>query len=141
MTGWRCVTDMAFQRKEYQKLYAREKRKTPEGKIAAKKNWEKYWGKIGKEERNKQQRKAYFKYRLKQFGLTEEAYEALAKDGCAICGGENTWRRRHARLCLDHDHKTNKFRGLLCGSCNSALGYFKDDLAIVIAAVRYLQGR
>ncbi len=39
---------------------------------------------------------------------------------CVICGESGP-------LVVDHDHKTNKIRGMLCTSCNLGLGHFKDD--------------
>jgi transcription elongation factor Elf1 len=39
---------------------------------------------------------------------------------CTICGDEDS-------LVVDHDHKTNKIRGLLCNRCNKGLGLFRDD--------------
>ena len=39
---------------------------------------------------------------------------------CEICG-------RTEKLCVDHDHKTKKFRGLLCQACNRALGWFENN--------------
>ena len=56
---------------------------------------------------------------------------------CAICGelphGEN--RVLH----IDHDHLTGKIRGLLCMSCNRALGWFRDDTVILKKAIEYLK--
>jgi len=66
-------------------------------------------------------------------------YEAL--DGkCGICD-RKTDLVSHSQLkgkyndvvCIDHDHKTGKFRGLLCGSCNSTLGFAKDDTNILVS--------
>lgn len=73
------------------------------------------------------------------YGLTIEEYDAmLSSQGhkCAIC-------RRSAQefttaLAVDHDHKTGKVRGLLCSNCNNGLGRFKDDPAVMSAAVAYL---
>ena len=52
---------------------------------------------------------------------------------CLICGLESQ------KLCLDHDHKTNKIRGLLCRNCNAALGILQDDPALCCAAANYLE--
>lgn len=75
-----------------------------------------------------------------KFGMTLEAYEALKaeQDGkCAICksdkpGGRGDWH-------VDHDHRTDKVRGLLCLGCNVGLGNFKDDPLKLEAAARYLR--
>lgn len=39
----------------------------------------------------------------------------------------------------DHDHKTGKFRGWLCGRCNVALGLLKDNKETLLALVDYLE--
>lgn len=39
---------------------------------------------------------------------------------------------------LDHDHRTGKFRGWICGPCNHALGLFGDTLEGVAKAFAYL---
>lgn len=57
--------------------------------------------------------------------------EDLGKTVCDICGGS-------VRLSIDHDHKTGKVRGLLCSPCNAGLGMFRDNAAIMIAAIKYL---
>lgn len=81
-----------------------------------------------------------------QYGLTAEQFYAMleAQGGvCAICHQPET--RRHWRtgeikaLCIDHDHETGIVRGLLCGSCNFALGYIKDRPEIAEAMVDYLR--
>ena len=30
-------------------------------------------------------------------------------------------------MCIDHNHITNKVRGIVCNICNSGLGYFDAD--------------
>lgn len=72
----------------------------------------------------------------RQYGMTIEQYEAIynAQEGkCAICG------RHEEKLCIDHDHATNKVRGLLCQHCNTALGYVYDDPEILTSAINYLR--
>jgi hypothetical protein len=41
--------------------------------------------------------------------------------------------------CLDHNHKTNKFRGWLCQSCNLGVGNLKDNSENAFRAGHYLK--
>jgi hypothetical protein len=82
----------------------------------------------------------------KVYGLPRDQYDQmLAEQGgrCAICGAEpdptSPARLAHA-LHVDHDHATNKIRGLLCYQCNLALGNFRDNETFLLAAVEYLRG-
>jgi hypothetical protein len=43
------------------------------------------------------------------------------------------------RLYLDHDHKTFKFRGWVCRSCNSGIGMLGDDIEGLEQAIEYLK--
>lgn len=72
-----------------------------------------------------------------RYGITIDDYDALhaMQDGkCAIC--ERSSRRR---LHVDHDHVTGLVRGLLCNSCNLALGQLGDDHERVRRAADYLK--
>jgi len=42
---------------------------------------------------------------------------------------------------IDHNHKTNKFRGVLCKTCNRALGLFKDSPKVLMNAYTYLESK
>lgn len=62
---------------------------------------------------------------------------------CAICQKPETKVNKSTgklySLAVDHDHDTGRVRGLLCFSCNIALGKLKDSLDIAKRAVRYLE--
>jgi hypothetical protein len=56
---------------------------------------------------------------------------------CAICGGVEI---KHVYgWPTDHCHSTGDIRGILCTSCNSGLGLFKDDIKRLQAAIAYLK--
>lgn len=40
---------------------------------------------------------------------------------------------------VDHDHNTNKIRGLLCSRCNMGLGFFDDSIEGLTKAINYLK--
>lgn len=82
-----------------------------------------------------------WRWKLKaRYGMTAEEYGAMlvAQGGlCAIC--RRAPSGRHKRLVIDHDHVTGRVRGLLCRACNSAIGYFMENVLVVEAAVAYLR--
>jgi hypothetical protein len=82
----------------------------------------------------------------KNFGISMDEYEQMLikqNNLCAICEKPETFvhhqTNKPARLAVDHCHKTNKVRKLLCKNCNTALGLFKDDLDVMGNAVQYLK--
>ena len=77
---------------------------------------------------------------LRKRGITAEEFNSKLKlqDGkCAICDRPQDASIKF--LSIDHDHKTNKLRGLLCSNCNRGIGCFKDDPQLLIAAAAYLK--
>ena len=54
---------------------------------------------------------------------------------CAICRQP---RPEERTLHVDHAHETGAIRGLLCFTCNNALGDFRDEPALFHAAAEYL---
>jgi hypothetical protein len=85
-----------------------------------------------------------------KFGITLEEYNQINQSQggvCAICEGVNTTRTKGTTsgknikmsLAVDHNHKTGKVRGLLCSNCNTSLGSFKDNPALLRKAISYLE--
>lgn len=74
------------------------------------------------------------------YGITRVQYNEMfeKQNGCcAIC-------KRHQSefskaLHVDHCHKSDKVRGLLCHQCNVALGLLKDDSTRLESAIAYLR--
>jgi len=69
----------------------------------------------------------------RRYGLKKEEYDKMntKQEGkCAICGKDNIKKWNIVALCVDHNHKTGKIRGLLCANCNSLLGFMDDNLEI-----------
>lgn len=62
---------------------------------------------------------------------------------CAICGNEETRicgvSKDVNRLCIDHCHTTKKVRSLLCHSCNTGIGKFKESEELLMKAIEYLR--
>lgn len=81
-----------------------------------------------------------------KYNISYEEYLKLysnRKGKCDICvktcepAGPNLSNRKNA-LVVDHCHKTNKVRGLLCQTCNQGIGLFKDSIDNLISAHVYL---
>lgn len=85
-------------------------------------------------------KKAYKKAnKFRQYGLDQNAYDAMAKNQngkCAICNSAETYSKRE--LAIDHCHKSNRVRGLLCTRCNWMLGIASDDVRLLANAIAYL---
>lgn len=80
------------------------------------------------------------KQHLKRYNLTIDQYNQLfiKQNGC--CFGckihQNEFNRNFV---VDHCHKTNKVRGLLCIGCNLILGYAQDNTKILMNLIEYLK--
>lgn len=64
-------------------------------------------------------------------------YEQLLQkqnNQCAICGIHN----EISRLGIDHNHKTQEIRGLLCHDCNSGIASFDENRHYLAKAILYL---
>ena len=84
---------------------------------------------------------AVMRNRRYRYGLSPEGYRAMLEEHgyiCAICSMPHLEDRP---LQVDHDHITEQRRGLLCRRCNIVLGWVKDDIDLLEAAISYLRTR
>lgn len=86
-------------------------------------------------------RQARLKY---SHGLTISQFDRLfssQENRCAICKKANPVKVQSSIWKIDHDHRTLKIRGILCGKCNLGLGYFRDDAILLTKAIAYLSSK
>lgn len=83
---------------------------------------------------------------LIKYRITKEQYDAMLiaqNDCCYICKRPekriDAYSKEIARLCIDHNHDTNKVRALLCNACNSGIGFLRENTMTMHKAVAYLQ--
>lgn len=99
-----------------------------------------------KSERNS---KRYFANREKfryyhiqyKYGISKEDYEKLLQDqnfACALCLKHTS--ELSYPLNVDHCHKTDEVRGLLCSRCNTGLSCLGDNVESLERALDYLKG-
>lgn len=75
-----------------------------------------------------------------KFGIEIDVYNKLFESqngSCDICKTHQSLLNK--RLFVDHCHRTNMVRGLLCQKCNFMLGQASDSESIFKAAISYLR--
>jgi hypothetical protein len=78
-------------------------------------------------------------YLRANFWISVADYDALLQRQGGVCAICKTPPKR--LLSVDHDHDTGAVRGLLCSTCNSGLGHFKDDPLRMRSAAEYIESR
>lgn len=71
----------------------------------------------------------------KKYGISLDEWMVMVEEvegRCQICS------RTDRPLCVDHDHLTNQIRGVLCSSCNRAIGQLGDTHEHLQRALDYL---
>ena len=83
--------------------------------------------------------KTKMKSKVGAYGLTLIQYSGMfvkQNNCCAICNKEFV-SKKHTHI--DHCHKTNKVRALLCSGCNTAIGLLKESPENLKSALKYLK--
>lgn len=86
-----------------------------------------------KKSRNRQPLQRY----AAQYGISAEEIELMMNRGCSVCHA-NPMIDPTVRLHIDHNHTTGTVRGVLCQSCNIALGQLKEDPIRIGNLLNYL---
>ena len=77
---------------------------------------------------------------MKKYGVSLQQYEESLVAGCSICKTDFiTTGHNRKTPCFDHCHATGKFRGIICLTCNKLLGFARDNIEILEAAIAYLK--
>lgn len=79
----------------------------------------------------------------RKFGVNYNEYKKIlkAQGGCCAnpgCRSNVPGAPGRTRFYIDHCHKTGKIRGLLCHSCNLALGHIQDKVEKLEGLINYL---
>jgi hypothetical protein len=69
--------------------------------------------------------------------MSLEDFNKWEAQGCAICGFEK--KPRNKSFHVDHNHKNNRIRGVLCYRCNIGLAKFRDNADVLRAAAEYIE--
>jgi len=127
-------------KKEYDRLrYERLKENNPNflNKVAKKRrDWraknpernrenQKRWKSIHSEQVKNMNRNWCYRTKYK---ITLEEYNrilAVQNGVCILCGKRTAYKNKGRNLFIDHDHKTNRIRGLLCSRCNTMVGHIE----------------
>lgn len=76
--------------------------------------------------------------RCRKRGITVERYYEMLNEQKYCCKTCKKYLVEGERS-IDHCHKTNKVRGILCDNCNTAIGLLKDDPIIIKNVLGYLE--
>lgn len=111
------------------------------GKDKNKKDKHSYTCKICRTENDYKRKNVLKNFHLtKKYGITLEEYNNLffKQNGCCdICKKHQSEFK--ISLSVDHCHETGNIRGLLCSSCNRALGMYKESEEILLNAIKYIK--
>ena len=76
-------------------------------------------------------RQKYYAEKVYSISLEQYKKRMATSNKCEVCGSKD-------KLCYDHDHKTMKFRGVLCNKCNRSIGILGDTVESIQKVLFYL---
>ena len=79
-------------------------------------------------------------YKLCQLGA-EEVFNTMECDICHMPISFDSQSDGQMKAVVDHCHDSGVVRGVLCGNCNTGLGYADDNIEILYEMIEYLKIR
>ena len=76
-----------------------------------------------------------------KYSITLQQYNQMIyeqNNKCLICSCEFSTIDKSRKPNVDHCHKTNKVRGILCHKCNTGIGLLNENLEVLQKAIEYL---
>lgn len=70
-----------------------------------------------------------------RYGITEADFALIVKEQGGVCACCKT----RLPVDIDHCHRTNQLRGLLCRACNIGIGLLGDNVEGLMQAITYLK--
>ena len=89
--------------------------------------------------KERRRRKSMENWRKRQYGLSAGDIWRLRRASNDCCMACHRPRGEGRDLHIDHNHKTGEVRGILCATCNRALGYVYDSPERLRALADYLE--
>jgi hypothetical protein len=74
--------------------------------------------------------------RQRRYGLSNEQFLSMWEEQNGLCAVVGCGKPIQD---VDHDHKTNQVRALLCHACNRTLGLFQDNVIVIRNLAMYLE--
>jgi len=97
-----------------------------------------HWSKKGKKTVRQKFQQIKWKY-----GIDKDEWYWMLKEQdyqCKICKKEMSVENPPGRdICVEHDHKTDRVRGLLCKKCNLLIGLAQENVSILNSAIVYVK--
>jgi hypothetical protein len=140
----------AWLKTERGRKWQQARARTPEARLAARRN---YRGRVANPEYRERQR-SYQKeyksvpgrkerlsalYRARKYGISVEEQKTMLLRQGGLCATCPEVLKRGRDMHLDHDHKTEKVRGFLCRRCNQAIAFVRDNPVIAEKIAAYLR--
>jgi hypothetical protein len=92
---------------------------------------------ISKREYQKNKRNYLNSNYKRKYGISHDEYDEIVKKQEGVCYICNL--KPKTKLFIDHCHSTGKIRDLLCGNCNRLIGESKENIQVLLNAIKYLQ--